>query len=150
MALPYRRILFPTDLSDASFAAWPHATALAEKLGAEIVAVTVIEEPYALAPFGHYALLLDALREVRPQVERQLVERTKDHPKPVRVRHVVLEGLSPAKVLLDEAKRGESDVIVMATHGRGGLSHFLLGSVAEKLARLAPMPVLLVRAPPEK
>jgi GAF domain-containing protein len=46
MALAYRKILFATDLSDLSFEAWPHAETLAEKLGAEITAVSVLEETY--------------------------------------------------------------------------------------------------------
>jgi nucleotide-binding universal stress UspA family protein len=145
MAFPYRKILFATDLSDLSFEAWPHACALAEKLAAELHAVVVLEEPYALAPYEQYGVLLQALREVKPQVEQKLIERTKDKPASVRVRPAVLEAASPTHALLDYAKREQIDLIVTATHGRSGFTHLLLGSVAEKLVRLSPVPVLVVR-----
>jgi nucleotide-binding universal stress UspA family protein len=145
MAFPYRKILFATDLSDLSFEAWPHAVALAEKLGAELHAVVVLEEPYALAPYEQYGVLLQALREVKPQVEQKLIERTKERPPALRLRTAVLEAASPTNALLDYAKREQVDLIVLATHGRSGLSHLLLGSVAEKLVRLSPIPVLVVR-----
>ncbi len=145
MALPYRRILFATDLSDLSFAAWPDAVGLAEKLGAELHAVVVLEEPYALAPYEQYGVLLQALREVKPQVEQRLLEKTRDRPEAVRLRTAVLEAASPTNALLDYARREKVDLIVAATHGRSGLTHLLLGSVAEKLVRLSPVPVLVVR-----
>jgi len=147
MALAYKKILFATDLSDLSFEAWPHAVTLAERLGAEISAVLVLEEPYALAAYDQYALLLDAMRDVKPQVERRLAERVKDHPASVRVETVVLESMSPVQALLEFVKSNSTDLVVLATHGRGGVSHLLLGSVAEKLVRLSPVPVLVVRPP---
>lgn len=142
---PYKKILFATDLSDLSLAAWPHATMLAEKLGAAICATVVMEEPYALAPYDHYAVLLEALRSAKPKVERDLAARTNDAPPTVPVKKVVVESNSTARALLDLAKREQCDLIVMASHGRSGLSHLLLGSVAEKVLRLSPIPVLVVR-----
>jgi nucleotide-binding universal stress UspA family protein len=140
-----KNILFPTDLSDDSFAAWPHAVALAHKLGAKVHAVTVVEEPYALAPYEQYGVLLHAMRDVIPQIEQRLKERVKDHPAQVTVTTAVVEALSPAGALLDYAKKNAIDLIVVATHGRGAIAQVLLGSVAEKLIRSAPVPVLTVR-----
>jgi nucleotide-binding universal stress UspA family protein len=140
-----KNILFPTDLSDDSFAAWPHAVALAQKLGARLHAVTVVEEPYALAPYEQYAVLLHAMRDVIPQIEQRLRERVKDHPAGVAVTTTVVEALSPAGALLDYAKKNAIDLIVVATHGRGAIAQVLLGSVAEKLIRSASVPVLTVR-----
>jgi universal stress protein A len=145
MPPPFRKILFTTDLSDLSFEAWPHAVALAEKHGAELHAAVVLEEPYALAPYEQYGVLLQALRDVKPQVEQRLLERTKDRPASVALRTAVLEAASPTSALLEYAKREQVDLIVTATHGRSGLSHLLLGSVAEKLVRTSPVPVLVVR-----
>ena len=145
MTPPYRKILFATDLSETSLAAWPHATRMALACGAELCAVVVIEEPYALAAYGNYPALLAAIRDVRPQVEKQLEAATRDAPAPVRVKRVVLESLSPARAILDLAGKEGSELIVVGTHGRSGLSHLLLGSVAEKLLRLSPVPVLVVR-----
>jgi nucleotide-binding universal stress UspA family protein len=63
----------------------------------------------------------------------------------VRVRSRVLEAMSPVHALLDYVKNEKIDLVVMATHGRGGLGHLLLGSVVEKLIRLSPVPVVVVR-----
>ena len=147
MAIAYRRILFATDLSDLSFAAWPHAIALAEKFGAELHAVVVLEEPYALAPYEQYGVLLQAVREVKPQVERRLLDRTKDRPASVKLTTAVLEAASPTKAIIDYATQQKADLVVVATHGRSGLTHMLLGSVAEKLLRTSPVPVVVVRPP---
>jgi nucleotide-binding universal stress UspA family protein len=59
---------------------------------------------------------------------------------------VVVHG-TPSQEILDTAKRYQVDLIVMGTHGRTGLPHILLGSVAEKVVRLAPCPVLVARHP---
>jgi nucleotide-binding universal stress UspA family protein len=139
-----KNILFPTDLSDDSFAAWPHAVALAQKLGAKVHAVTVVEEPYALAPYEQYGVLLHAMRDVIPQIEQRLRDRVKDHPAGVTVSTTVVEALSPAGALLDYAKKNSIDLIVVGTHGRTGIKHALLGSVAEKIVRHAPCAVLVV------
>jgi nucleotide-binding universal stress UspA family protein len=60
---------------------------------------------------------------------------------------VVVRGV-PFQEILDTAKKQQVDLIIMGTHGRTGLQHMLLGSVAEKVVRLAPCPVLVVRQPP--
>lgn len=143
----YKKILFATDLSDLSFAAWPHALALAEELGAEVSAMCVIEEPYALAALDQYPVLVKTLLEARPAIEKKLIEATRSHPASVKVTTTVVEAPSPVRALLDHARKERCDLIVVATHGRGGLGHLLLGSVTEKLLRLSPVPVLVVRPP---
>ncbi|HET6162393.1 MAG TPA: universal stress protein [Planctomycetota bacterium] len=144
MPLPYRRILFATDLSEVSLQAWPHAVALAEKLGAELLVVTVIEEPYAFADSGNYSLLLKSLQEIRPAIEQRLLELAKKAPPAVRARAAVLESHQVARALLDHAAKEKCDLIVAATHGRGGIQHLLLGSVAEKLVRISSIPVFVL------
>jgi nucleotide-binding universal stress UspA family protein len=144
MPLPYRRILFATDLSEVSLQAWPHAVALAEKFGAELLVATVIEEPYAFADSGNYSLLLESLQEIRPAIERRVLELAKKAPPAVRTRTAVLESHQVARALLDHAAKEKCDVIVATTHGRGGIQHLLLGSVAEKLVRSATIPVLVL------
>jgi nucleotide-binding universal stress UspA family protein len=144
MASPYRRILFATDLSDFSLDAWPHAVELAQRFGAELLLATVIEEPYALADGGGYALLLQSLQEVRPQIDRKLSELAQRAPASVVTRVAVLEARKVAGALVDHANRERCDLIVVATHGRGGLDHLLMGSVAERLLRTSKVPVLVV------
>lgn len=143
--MTFRRILFATDLSDLSFQAWPTALEMARRFGAELHAVCVIEEPYALAPYEQYGALLRAMQEIRPQVELRLRERVKDRPADLKVEAVVLESASPAGALVDYVRKQGIDLVVTTTHGRGGLSHLLLGSVAERLLRSSPVPVLVVR-----
>ncbi len=144
MPIPYRRILFATDLSETSLQAWPHAVALAEKFGAELLVATVIEEPYAFADSGNYSLLLKSLQEIRPSIEGRLLELAKKAPPAVRARAAVLESHQVARALLDHAAKEKCDVIVAATHGRGGVQRLLLGSVAEKLVRIATIPVFVL------
>jgi nucleotide-binding universal stress UspA family protein len=144
MPLPYRRILFATDLSEVSLQAWPHAVALAEKFGAELLLATVIEEPYAFADSGNYSLLLKSLQEIRPSIEKRVLELAKKAPPAVRTRTAVLESHQVARTLLDHAAKEKCDVIVAGTHGRGGIQHLLLGSVAEKLVRSATIPVFVL------
>lgn len=144
--MEFRRLVFATDLSDVSFQAWPAALTMAQKFGAELHVVCVLEEPYALAPYEQYGALLRALQELRPQLEGRLRERVKDRPAGVQVTTAVVEAASPAHAIIDYAKKVAADLIVTTTHGRGGFSHLLLGSVTEKLLRLAPVPVLVVRA----
>ena len=60
---------------------------------------------------------------------------------------IVLTAMSPAPAILDYAKNHDIDAIVMGTHGRGAFAHLVMGSVAERVVRLAPCPVLTVRHP---
>lgn len=143
--MTFRKILFATDLSDLSFQAWPAALEMAARFGAEVHAVCVVEEPYALAPYEQYGALLKALQEVKPEVEKRLAERVRAHPEGVKVQATVLEAASPAHALVEHSKKIGADLIVTTTHGRGGISHLLMGSVTEKLLRLSPAPVLVVR-----
>jgi nucleotide-binding universal stress UspA family protein len=62
----------------------------------------------------------------------------------------MLESGEPAHVIAKVAAEGKYDLIVMGTHGRTGLSHMMVGSVAEKVVRLAPCPVLTYRTPSEE
>ena len=140
-----RHILFPTDLSEDSFAAWPLALEFAKKFGATLHAVTVVEELYALAPYENYGVMVQAMRDMLPQIERRLQERVKEVPTDVPVRTAVIEAVTPAGALLDYVKKNAIDLIIMATHGRGAIAHVLLGSVAERLTRTAPVPVMTVR-----
>ncbi|MBM4015615.1 MAG: universal stress protein [Planctomycetes bacterium] len=144
--MTFRRILFATDLSELSFQAWPTALEMARRFGAELHAVCVIEEPYALAPYEQYGALLRAMQEIRPQVEQRLADRVKDRPADLAITTAVIEAAAPASALVEYATKRGIDLIITTTHGRGGLSHLLLGSVAERLLRLAPVPVLVVRA----
>ena len=97
---------------------------------------------------GYVATLPDLQLEIedaaRAQLDDLLVDR--DQP-PLPIRRTLLRSNAPAAVIVDYAGREDIGLIVTGTHGRGAVAHALLGSVAERVVRTAPCPVLTVRHP---
>jgi nucleotide-binding universal stress UspA family protein len=135
-----RHILAPTDFSDPSLQAITYAFELAQAFGAKLSLLHVIELP--VYPMEVYPLLEELEQDARTALARLLPEAEDAH---VDVSHLVEIGL-PYQKILQTAAAEKADLIVIATHGRTGLSHLVLGSVAERVVRLAPCPVLTVRA----
>lgn len=145
----YERIVVPLDGSELAERALPTAEELARLTGAPLHIVRVVDltrlEPYAaygLAPeFGAMATVLGdedtAAREYLAATERALTERG------VKVTSELRTGTAAREII---ALARPQDLVVMASHGRGGVARWFLGSVAEEVARQAPAPVLLVRA----
>jgi nucleotide-binding universal stress UspA family protein len=142
--LAIRTILLPTDFSESSDAAFELACALARNHGAKLLLLHVGEAPIVvsggamappapLPPEYDRPALEAKLRGLKPSDQKLLVERR------------VVYG-NAAIQILDAAKEFACDLVVMGTHGRGGLRRALLGSVAEQVVRKAPCPVLTVRA----
>jgi nucleotide-binding universal stress UspA family protein len=107
--------------------------------------------PVLPLPEGQVMFSSEQLAEVRGQLEEAMA-RTKARVAGqgvIGIETVLVDG-TPADVIVDEAGKRHSDLIVMATHGRTGLSHILIGSVAERVVRTAPCPVLTVRTPTPK
>jgi universal stress protein A len=134
-------MLCPTDFSDAAQYAFDYADRLAQELGAEIVVAHAFDKPAELKITSqtkpsdpHEREQLDAIRSTFPQ------------SRIVRAMHAG----SPGEVICWMAAHYQCDLIVMGTHGRGGLKHLVLGSVAEYVMRHAPCPVLTVRIHAEK
>jgi nucleotide-binding universal stress UspA family protein len=139
-----KRLLVPHDFSDTSDAAATYGVALARKFGAALYflhvgdrAQTELETEF---PLGLEGAVQDAVRErllkiVTPQEQAEL--------KP---EFAVRPG-SPSGEIVLFAKENDIDLIVMGTHGRGVVGHAVLGSVAEKVVRTAPCPVLTLRSP---
>lgn len=145
-----KRVLHPTDFSNASSAALAVACGMADKFGAELHLLHVIQDMTAIAPYG----AAEAYLPVEWHAEaRQLAEKTLD-ALPIaaapgtRVVRTITEG-SPYFEILEYCKANAIDLIVMGTHGRGGLPHLLLGSVAEKVIRAAPAICMTVRPAPK-
>lgn len=145
----FRSILVPVDYSEHSKASVAFAAKLAASVGATVHLVHVWDKP---------AYAADAVLVRRPGEENcslsDLVQAnaTRDMdeflaslslPPGVKVDHRLATG-DPAGTLVTELKSGAYDLVVVGTHGRTGLVHLLLGSVAEKLVRLSPVPVLTV------
>ena len=155
MAISIRRILVPIDFSEHSLYALSYADTFAKEFGAEMVLAHVVErtpyEIYAaqgflpdvpLYPLVNNQLLdLDYIKaETKKQLDK-LAGESRGGPCQTDVR----DG-NPVEALLEIAKSHKCDLLVICTHGRTGMSHFLMGSVAEKIGRLASIPLLSVRA----
>jgi nucleotide-binding universal stress UspA family protein len=140
--LKLRRVLFPTDRSACAERAYVHAAFLARAHDAELHALAVrgsdTPPPAAtsLLPLS-WSDVAEQLRLPDDQPEGELP--------PDRVREVDLPGDSPAEGILRYAEEHEVDLIVMGTHGRQSAERLLAGSVAERVVREAPCPVLTVR-----
>jgi universal stress protein A len=143
------RILVPTDFSKHSKNALMYAAAFAEKFGAEIHLLHVLQDLAVFLPDVVTAgpPLLPPIDQLSAGVRAALEQFIAENPLPkVTVQPAVREG-TPFYEIVRFAKETDIDLIVMGTHGRGGLAHVLLGSVTEKVVRKAPCPVLTVRDP---
>lgn len=143
-----KRILVPVDFSGDSLHALAYARDLVKPFGAEIVLLHVIEPIYYAAPADLYMAspnLATLLNEQQHMASAQLARIAAGLKKTgTRVRTVLKSG-SAAQVIIESAKTVGANLVVMATHGRTGLSHMFMGSVAEKVVRGAACPVLTVR-----
>jgi nucleotide-binding universal stress UspA family protein len=144
----YRRILWPTDLSRLARTALPHALQLVAGRKGELVLVHVLPTVAAYLSPEIAGLPWEQIdRANRAIGQRKLDRMTQaiqaEHPE-LQVHNVVAKGVV-AEEILRVARRLRCDLIVLATHGRNGLKHVLMGSVAENVVRRAPCPVLTVR-----
>lgn len=140
----YTRILVPTDGSAGSSAAVEHAIELAREHDATLRALYVVNET-ALAGASVEVPWEGLYTHLKEEGERALEEvRELTAASEVPLETVLREG-RPSQLIVDEAAESGCDLIVMGTHGRSGLDRLLLGSVAERVVRTAPVPVMTVR-----
>ncbi len=143
MKVEIRRILVPIDLSDASSKVAAYAVALAQRLGAELTALYVVEENEGILGFS--VATADAeksLEELENEAERDLRAHANRYLAPG-TRVMVCAG-DPAAKVLETAREIGADLIVMGNHGRSGLERMILGSTAEHVIRHADVPVVSV------
>jgi nucleotide-binding universal stress UspA family protein len=143
----FNNVLLTTDLSLNSDAAVPYAIALAQRSKGTIFLFHAFEEETGEALASGVVIGVSAwIMSIRQQHEEKLAKLAKDieAKSGVRVVHATASG-HPANEIVHYAKAIQADVVVIATHGRTGLSHLLLGSIAERVVRLSPAPVLTVR-----
>lgn len=142
-----KRILFPTDFSEHSEHAWTYALAFAKEFGAELHLIHVVAAPphvgEAYVTYDPKKLLEAMTAEANAQLDR-MVEVARDAG--LTFHRLVVTGVD-FREIIEAARTREVDLIVMATHGRTGLAHALMGSVAEKVVRKAPCPVLTIKHP---
>jgi nucleotide-binding universal stress UspA family protein len=142
--LRIKNILVPIDFSECSVKALRYAVPLAKEHNAAITLAYVVSGITAVGEYGgiDYAALT---KEMREHAERQLAVLAVDEVRGTVASDTVVCTGSPAVEIVTIAKKLPADMIIISTHGRGGLKHVLLGSVAERVVRHAPCPVLVVR-----
>jgi len=153
----YSRILAATDGSETSEQAIEQAARLAKDQKAQLRIVHVIEQArLAFAAAGPVAIDLEGILEALRKSGQTALDRGRAIAQRVGVQaETAIVGEDSvddrvAIVLADEVRRWKADLVVLGTHGRRGINHLLMGSVAEAVARVAPAHVLLVRAQPAK
>jgi nucleotide-binding universal stress UspA family protein len=143
-----RKILAPTDFSAHAENAVRYACGLAQRLGAELHLLHVLSE---LVPTGPDPLLTPVLppefyQEAEAQSREELGKLLQGSWGTPRAVEVAVRWDSPVEGIVAYAREAAIELIVIGTHGRTGLSHVLLGSVAERIVREAPCPVLTIRS----
>jgi nucleotide-binding universal stress UspA family protein len=150
----FSTILVPLDGSDLAVAALPAAKAMASKFGAKLVLLTVVETGAATLALGANAAAggmtdpaaittevdahVEAAKAYLSATVEQLAEESLAAEFEVR-------GGSPGGAVVDAADESGAELIVMSSHGRGGLGRLIFGSVAEHVVRHATMPVMIIR-----
>lgn len=147
--MSFKRILVPLDGSSLSERAVPTALALAQKFGSQIILLRVLDIPIPTGPTSHPEVTIGWVREARQQAHeeaRSYLEamQRKLCDEGVETR-TLLRDKSPALDILDVASEEGVDLIVISSHGEGGLAPWAFGSVAQKVTYHSPCPVLLVR-----
>ena len=145
-----KHVLVATDFSPASEVALGYGRELARSFKATLHVIHVVDElaAHVMSPnsaslnMGHLQVALE--KEGSVALEALL---TDEDRKTIGARATLVTAHNPAAAILSYASENVVDVIIVGTHGRSGLAHVLMGSVAEKIVRSAPCPVLTVRHP---
>jgi nucleotide-binding universal stress UspA family protein len=154
-AISFKRIIVPLDGSEIAEQALPHALAVAEMTGAQLLLLRVVVPlhappplPFAVPAIPSPDLGALTVREMAEHAGSYLARLTRqlrgDHAS-LDVRSEVSVDEAPARAIVDVARRHQCDLAVMVTHGRG-MSRLVIGSVADKVLRGGPPAVLLMRA----
>jgi nucleotide-binding universal stress UspA family protein len=137
-----QHILVPLDFSEPADEALMYAITMAKQLQARITLLHVIDIPPLAG--ANLTTQMFAIEEAAQRAADVSLQRVRDAG--VQGESLVNQGI-PWQEIVQQAKVIAADLIIMGTHGRTGLQHVFLGSVAEKVVRLAPCPVLVVRTP---
>jgi nucleotide-binding universal stress UspA family protein len=144
-----KQILVATDFGEASDAALTYGRALARSFGATLHVLHVADDLFTrIAGEGYASVLPELQRDLEQAAKTRLDSLLIDNdPTPLPVTKAIVTSNTPAAAIVHYAADAHVDLIVVGTQGRGGLTHLLMGSVAEKVVRTAPCPVLTVRHP---
>jgi nucleotide-binding universal stress UspA family protein len=142
-------VLVATDFEEAAAVALTYGRSLARTFGARLHVVHVLDDIGSrAATMAGYGVDIGRMQvELEAAAQAQLDSLLWDEDrKELGAKAVLLTSTSPASAIVQYATDAKVNLIVVGTHGRGAVSHFLLGSVAERVVRLAPCPVLTVRS----
>ena len=149
--MTYQRIFVPVDKSEPSLLAVDEACRLAKALNAELKLVHIMD----MADYGwefintqdaELTVKQEAAKEIASKPLNQAAKRAAEFGIRTETQLSLPQHTGRSAKLLELAAEWKADLIVMGTHGRDGIDHFLLGSVAEGVVRHATVPVMLVRA----
>ncbi len=150
----YKKILVPLDGSELAECVLPHVESIAKGCGVETVTFVRVAEPIHMPYAGDEGYSISAKELERMESEsraaaknylNQLMNRVKYDG--INIQSKVLGGGRAVDMIADYAAKDEVDLIIIATHGRSGISRWVWGSVADRILRSACVPVLMVRAP---
>jgi nucleotide-binding universal stress UspA family protein len=143
----WKRICCPIDFSDASRAAMEVAADLARRFGADLMLLHAYPIPGYTFPDGSVVASPKMMQDLADQAQKHLEEWRAEAEKLVGAPRVTAAPAvgEPSAEILEAAREAKSDLIVVGTHGRTGLEHALMGSIAERVVRRAHCPVLTVR-----
>jgi len=147
--LAIKNILVPTDFGSAADSALLYGRELAGRFGATLHLVHIVDNlQIASFPetYGELAARVQADLEAAAQekIAERLIDSDGSGPRTTRA---VISSMAPVVSIVEYARAHKIDLIVMGTHGRGALAHLMMGSVAERVVRVAPCPVLTVHHP---
>lgn len=143
----FTRILVPTDFSLTADAALDYARALAAKFGASLHLLHVLEDPVTSGPLTPTSSLEASTFQSTLLDDARLRLAHRALPGPLAQMRATTDAIAgtATRAIVEYAATHGIDLIVMGTHGRTGVAHLLIGSVAERVVRTAPCPVLTVR-----
>ena len=141
----FKRIMVPLDGSSLAENALPQATALARKFNSHIILIRVLDFHHFTLPSSQFG---DTLVKARQEAYRDIQDYLKAKEDKLAYQGLNVQSLvddrSPAQAIIETAKNQGVDLIVMSTHGRGGLARWAFGSVADKVVRHSPCPVFII------
>jgi nucleotide-binding universal stress UspA family protein len=145
-----KKVLVATDFSEPSEAALAYGRELARNFGASLTVLHVVDNILARAYGSDGIVMADSELQgeiqgaAQQQVDALLFD---DDRHTLRAIGVTVTSNAPAPAIVTYAREAGTDLLVLGTHGRGAVAHLLMGSVAERVVRTAPCPVLTVRHP---
>ncbi len=145
--LSIKKILIPIDGSDSSLEALVYAGTFASEYKISVYLMTVTEPHHSIYDaYAEQVTLTHRVSEATTILNQRLSE-TEKKAKALGISNIILRRCfgTPCEKIIEVATKEEIDLIVMGTHARTGIAHFLIGSVTEKVIRTAPCPVLVIR-----